>query len=446
MGIDPNTTVPLLPIVASIHEDISESMCEEVFREQRDRERQRKWTLHKLVEFWIAVVLRAPESLTQALQEVTGGLAIRASTQAFFERCQGLAPRFFREIYERFVKRVLPKTPPVFAAPLQTLRRRFPAVLVLDGSRLDAIAHTLKIMRRITCAVLPGCLFVTYDLFRGIAVRLGFSTDAAKAEVHSAQEALKEVIPGSLLLGDRLFAKPSVFETLRQKGLWGLFRRDAHVKVRRLNKLRTSQFGETVVEEFLVEGGGGSTAPKQTLRLIVRRKPHFELLTNVLESNRLTGLEALALYAKRWSVEKLFQDLKCVLNLHCFYAANPNAVAMQVYASAIVHTAMRTAQSQLAVQCHVEPEEFSTDKLFCSLATASHGLTIFDSTIISVQEANPGVPLNIPTADRAKWAYAKLSKLLVARGRANRSQRRRRRVCRKWKSVRHIPNARHFLE
>ncbi len=38
-------------------------------------------------------------------------------------------------------------------------------------------------------------------------------------------------------------------------------------------------------------------------------------------------------------MERLFFDLKEVLNLHRFYTSSPNGVAMQVYAAALVHTA-----------------------------------------------------------------------------------------------------------
>jgi hypothetical protein len=46
-------------------------------------------------------------------------------------------------------------------------------------------------------------------------------------------------------------------------------------------------------------------------------------------STRLAADEALALYPFRWSVERMYFDLKTVLNLNRAYAANPNAVAME---------------------------------------------------------------------------------------------------------------------
>ena len=57
------------------------------------------------------------------------------------------------------------------------------------------------------------------------------------------------------------------------------------------------------------------------------------MLTNVLSVKQLAADEALTLYPFRWSTaERMFFDLEEVLNLNRLYAANPNAVAMQVYA------------------------------------------------------------------------------------------------------------------
>src|SRR4030065_636623 len=66
--------------------------------------------------------------------------------------------------------------------------------------------------------------------------------------------------------------------------------------------------------------------------------------------------EVLALSPRRWSIERLFFDLKEVLNLHRVYAGNPNAVAMQVYAAGCVYNAMRVAQGEVAAAAGVPPQ------------------------------------------------------------------------------------------
>ena len=67
---------------------------------------------------------------------------------------QTLHWRFFATLCEAFVAQVLPQAMPGYAAPLHTLREHFPEVWIVDGSRLDAVAHRLKLLRggaRVSC-------------------------------------------------------------------------------------------------------------------------------------------------------------------------------------------------------------------------------------------------------------------------------------------------------
>jgi hypothetical protein len=93
---------------------------------------------------------------------------------------------------------------------------------------------------------------------------------------------------------------------------------------------------------------------------------------DVLAPGRLTAEQALDLYSYRWSVEPMFFDLKEVLNLNRLYAANPNAVATQVYAAAIVYNALRVAQSEGAEQVGWAPEQLSPAKFYPKVARATY--------------------------------------------------------------------------
>ena len=63
-----DVTVNLLKTVQILEKLVTESLCDMVFKKTRDRQRQRVWSLYQLAEFWQAVILRAPQSLTQALE------------------------------------------------------------------------------------------------------------------------------------------------------------------------------------------------------------------------------------------------------------------------------------------------------------------------------------------------------------------------------------------
>ncbi len=108
---------------------------------------------------------------------------IRATDESFFERCGDLSWKFFRQVFGRFIERLVGLAKPRFCAPLAGLQERFTGVLIIDGSRLAAIAHKLKILWEEQAVVLPGCLLVVYDLLRRIPWLVEFSVDAAASEL-----------------------------------------------------------------------------------------------------------------------------------------------------------------------------------------------------------------------------------------------------------------------
>jgi hypothetical protein len=122
----------------------------------------------------------------------------------------------------------------------------------------------------------------------------------------------------------------------------------------------------------------------------------------------------------------MFFDLKEVLNLHRFYAANADAVAMQVYAAAIVYVAMRTAQARIARAVKIPPERISPAKLFPRVAAAAASLTWMKLAFRRTQEFNPGVKLREPPWTRLPEHRVPLSSILVE---PRKGKRRKRRYC-----------------
>lgn len=423
MKLDPTTPVCLEPALKLIHDELTESVTRSVFQQTRTTERERKWTLQALLTFWTEVILRAPKSLSDYLKDLWNVGWLESTEEAFLQRCRDLSWRFFAALYRQFVELIHDRAPARYVPELHGLRDRFPNVWVIDGSRLDKIARSLKILRHLNITVLPGCIMAAYDVFRGFAQRLHFDPDAATAEVPRAIELFGDIPEGTLLVGDRAGGIPRIFQALSERKLWGLFRHHPHVKLKRRQLLRKTPVSDTLVEEWLVEAGDGTSTPVQTLRLIHRRKPGFWLLTNILDPDQLTATEALALYLQRWDVEKLFYDLKCVLNLHHFYAANPNAIAMQVYAAALVHTAMRVTQARLSEELQIDPEMLSTERLFMRVAAASKTLAEHEFTLLRVDELNPGLSYNRPSA--ARRLTVPLSFILKDSGKPDRKRRRR---------------------
>lgn len=329
--------IELLGTVELLHDHLTASLCQTVFHQTRTTDRERQWSLEALALFWTEVILRAPHSLTQALQEAARGNGVgwpqvQASPEAFFQRCQQLPWRFFVNLHAAFSTQILPQAQPVYAAPLRDLRERFAEVWVVDGSRLDAIVKRLKLLRDVRAPVLPGCLTAFYDLYRGIVRHLAFEADAAAAALPRATAALKHVPEGTLLVGDRLYGVGAFFAALRAQGLCGLCRRKGRQSWRHLRDLSKASVAGGTAWDTRIEIKGKADIPTQTLRWLRWRKGRqsLELLTHVLEPERLSLRDALRLFPGRWKVERVFFDLKEVLNVHRFYVSSPNGVAMQV--------------------------------------------------------------------------------------------------------------------
>ncbi len=395
-----NQTVDLLGVVNVVHEYLTPALIQAAYGEVRVAERERLWTLEKLVQFWTAVAAQAPDSLSQALRFAakggqTGYPDVDASPQAFFQRCQSLDPAFFARVFRAFVRSVAEQEPPCFAQQHAPLAARFSRLLILDGSDLDPVARLLKGTRGKTAVPIPGQVLACYDLRRGTLADLLFEPSLRIGELTLARQVLATLEAGALVLADRLYGTPKVLGEATAQGLLAVFRRQPSAKTRNEQRLSFTRVPNGVLEDWRVELGVRARLPARLVRLRIGDRTH-EFLTNVLDPAQLSAQEVAALYRDRWQVERLFQDLKEVLNLKRFYCGNSNAVAMQVYACAIVHTAMRTAQGRIAQAADVPAEVLSTAKLFPLLAAISARLALLEAGFLAIQRANPRYRLTPP--------------------------------------------------
>ena len=418
-----NPEIDLVGVTELLHEHLTGALVASAYEALREDERRRVWTLERMVAFWTAVILRAPPSLSAALREASGGRMgyppVESSHQAFFQRCEDLRWDFFAEVFAAFRDSVKASEPPRFAGRHRRLSEVFPAIHIFDGSTLDPVARRLKITQGHTAVPLPGVIFACYDLRRGTLEHLGYSHTLEQAELLSAREVLERLPKGSLALGDRLYGTPAFLADVDACGLFGVFRRPNNGKVEPGEELGRFEYRGGILEDSLITLGARAKLPARLVRFTLGAKT-YEFVTNVLDPERLSAVEIADLYDDRWDVERMFHDLKEVLNLGCFYCGNANAVAMQLYASAIVHTAMRTAQGRIAEAAAIEPEALSPAKLFPLLGAAAATLATFEYAFLMTQLANPDVTLNKPDWRRACSLRIALKRILADKTRGSR--------------------------
>jgi hypothetical protein len=397
-------------------------MCEAVFRDLRSKERSRVWTLQALVEFWVAVVLRAPKSLREAIEESRAGrlpLPVdQPSRSSFCERSQHLRWEFFREVFERFVECLLPECPPSFEGDLRSRLSAFPEVWVVDSSGLDRVARKLKAVRRVPEVVIPGSVLAVYDLFRGLPRALHFHEKLLGGDAGRLRDVLAEIPRGTLLVSDRGFSSVRLLAEIGASGLHGVIRLKSNVLLSDAEELGRFVDEGAEVADRLATVGSGQRAPKTRVRIVEKKLPDGEVLrlaVTVTEPRSLPAKLVLDLYRRRWAIEQMFQHLKEVLNLRRFYGANTNAVAMQVYASAIVYAALRATQARIAADHKRRPEELSTAKLFPRLAAAHFRLVATMEGYELARRLNPRARLAEPDWGGLRLYEVSLSHLLVTK-------------------------------
>lgn len=457
--VQKNQIVDLLGVVDCLHSILTPSLCEKVFRKVRNTEREGVWTLHALVEFWTAMRIKEPVSIKQGVEETRKSRGrdklwprVMAETKAFYDRCYALRPDFFQAVFDAFIERLAPEAPATYASWMTSLQEQFALVLVVDGSKFDAVAHRLKLLWNERGVVLPGCMTVFYDLFRGIPRRIFFYANAAEAEFTRAMDCLDWIPKGTLLVGDRLYCSIQFFAALIAAGIHGVFRLNGTVKPRRIKVIARHHGRLEFWEDVLVEVGGSNGLPVLQLRLIRYRghdingrRIRRDILVSVLDPKKLTVEQILMLYRLRWSIERMFFSLKETLNLSALYGCHPNLVAMQAYTTGLVYAAFRVGQAKIAQQAKVLPEQISPAKLFPLLAEASVRWAESQLVMLEVSRSNPGVALREPNWKKMKFAYARLGSIVVE---TRRGRRRKRRFCasrKRWKSIAHVPGGRKFL-
>lgn len=437
----------LAPVVTLLHEHLNEAVCQEVFKDIRDKERQRDWTLHALAEFWLAAIVEAPPALSHLLGrtrlEREGLLPqVMASDSAFYQRCQTLSSSFFFALYANFVESIQKSALEIFAPSVHHLRKRFPRIVIIDGSRLDAIAHRLKILRRQEAVILPGCLTALYDLFRGYAAQLWFDPDAAASEYVRARLVFETLSPGELVLGDRLYCSLEFFDILENVHAFGLFRLKKNLKIVEVECLSREKKDGVLIEDWLVDVGEEG---KRLRRITIKKRGKVHAaVTNCLDPQLLSAEDVTKLYPMRWQIERLFYDLKEVLNLHHFYLANPNGVAMQVFAAAMVHSAFRVAQGRIAQSHRIAAEDLSPKKLYPRLATASKTVVEAELYFDRVEDANRR-RLKKPDWTDIPKTLVFLKDILVRQRTGTRRRRGFSKGRTKWKSLKHVRGSKRLL-
>jgi hypothetical protein len=342
-----------------------------------ERERQRSYT--KILEFPMFVQLihdalliydgSGRASFTHARE--TGQL--RVSDEAAFGKLKRipipLSQAFLAEATDR-LREVFPNTAlKIVPASLQAFR-----VLVLDGKAIKHVAKRLKPLRGRSGGVLGGRALVGMDYASGLAVAMHADPDGDANDVKFVPQLLPEL--RRRYAGSRLWVADRQFADLVQTAHFA--REGDHFLVRYNKKLRfhadpsrPPRTGHDALGRVFMEDWGWIGGPKDKRRREVRRitlkRPGEEdivLLTDLLDAETYPASDLLKLYAERWGIERMFQQVTEVFHLNALIGGTPRATVFQFGFCLLLYNTIQVVRATIAAAEGREVETISTEKLF----------------------------------------------------------------------------------
>jgi len=346
---------------------------EDLFERLRQRCYTKVLEFHALVQLMHDALLVYRGSGRQTFEHAREADQLRVSIQAAFGKLRrvplGLSQGFLAECTDR-LRQAFPKTA-LKTAPqsLQEFR-----VIVFDGKAIKHVAKRLKPLRGRSGGVLGGRALVAMDFQSGLAVAMRADRDGDANDVKFVPELLPEV--RRRFAGPRLWMADRQFADLVQTAHFA--QESDHFLVRYNRKLhfhadssRKPREGRDASERPFVEDWGWIGAPKDKRRREVRRitlvrpgEENIVLLTDLADAKRYPAADLLALYAERWGIEQMFQQVTEVFHLATLIGGSPEATVFQFAFCLLLYNMIQIVRASIAAEEKRNPETISTEKLF----------------------------------------------------------------------------------
>jgi len=340
--------------------------------EGKESQRERQLPAQFLVYLVVALSLYMPSALREVLRTVMeglrtlegpGGSEVSMATKGAISRAR---TRLGWEVLARLFQSV--------ARPLATEKTRGAwyrgrRLMVLDGSSL-ALQHTEENAQefglpdskhgegafpllRLVALVEAGTRVVIAAAFAGWKT----------AEMSLAQQVLKALQPGMLLLEDRGYVGYGWWKEVAATGADLLCRVRKNMHLPRRQELPDGSF---LSELPAPKGDPGGPVPVRVIEYRLEGLPHAEdlyrIITTLLDPQAAPARELAALYHERWEVEILLDEFKTHLrggSRVLLRSKTPDLVRQEVYGLLLAHYTVRAVMHEAALQAEEDPDRIS---------------------------------------------------------------------------------------
>ena len=289
---------------------------------------------------------------------------------------------FPAELFERVLYAVLVRLPERSAGRtrpvpvlLQRIQARFAACYALDGTTLEALFRKLQALQEVLEAPLGGHLGAVCDLVSHLPVKVWYAENPATNDKAFLPALLAWLPKESLLVFDLGYFAFTFFDALSEAGSWFVTR----LREKTSFTVQQTLLARPQVRDQIVHLGKYRSNPAAyPVRLI---EVYVEgawrrYITNVLDPQRLSVLEVVALYQQRWHIETAFALVKRLLGLSYLWVGSSNGVQLQVWATWLYYALLIDLCDEVAEALqlplgHISVEMVSRSLYFYAQATAN---------------------------------------------------------------------------
>lgn len=333
---------------------------DELFERTAEVQYTRELMFSSVVDLMGQVVLGVQPSVHAAYQAQAEKIGV--SDQAVYDKLNHVELGVSAELVHDSARQAAPV--------ICTLRGKLPPLLkgyrtkILDGNHLSASEHRIKELRRTWAAPLPGKILVVLDQELMLASHVFLCEDGHAQERSLLDEVLLRVQRGDLWIADRNFctidfmigiaARPSTF-IIRQHG-----QLKGTLVGRRRTKGKTGT-GKVYEQEIRITDSQEKTLTLRRITVKLKEPTRdgdteIHLLTN-LPAQDASARRVAELYAKRWTIETMFQELTETLTCEVNTLGYPKAALfgfclalMAYHAVSVIKAALRAVHGRETVE------------------------------------------------------------------------------------------------
>ena len=275
-------------------------------------------------------------------------------------------------LIERVLYRVLARLPERFRARtrptdalLSGVAARFAGTYALDATTLEPLFRKLGSLQEQTGTQLAGHVSAVVDLQTQQPVKLWWSAEPQTNEKAVAPRILDWVTANSLLVFDMGYFAYWFFDALTDAKAWWVTRQRDRVNftVERVLLARPH------VRDQIIHFGQHTVPCRHPVRLVeVSLNGHWRgYLTNVLDPQRLSVVEVVALYQARWRIETTFLLVKRLLDLSYIWVGSQNGIWLQVLATFLFYAILIDLCDDVADALGVQLDDISIEMVYRGL-------------------------------------------------------------------------------